>query len=145
MRATFGAIEVPSGPANRAVTGRNKRPNQCMNIELPTTYKLPFELANADGTSTGVRRYSPVSPYESDPANEWRGYLSPVANHTGPWEYSADRQIAQVEWVNISQGVYVCANGATSLGLFMGIADLGAAVEATGDVSGNVRPGAAIL
>ena len=111
MRATFGAIEVPSGPANRAVTGRKERPNQCMNIELPTTYKLPFELANADGTSTGVRRYSPVSPYESDPANEWRGYLSPVANHTGPWEYSADRQIAQVEWLNISQGVYVCANG----------------------------------
>jgi hypothetical protein len=109
-RATFGAIEVPSGPSYRIITGRKERPNQCMNIELPISYKLPFELTNADGTSTGVRRYSPISPYASDDSNEWRGYLVPTGNRTGPWEYVADRQVAQVEWVNVSQGVYVCAN-----------------------------------
>ena len=82
-----------------------------MNLELPTTYKLPFELALASGNTSGIRRYSPISPYMSDPRNEWRGYLTPTDNHTGPWEYRPDRQVANVEWLNVSQGVYVCANG----------------------------------
>ena len=111
LQMSYSAIEVPSGPMHRAITGRKTRPNQCMNIELPIDYKLPFELQYADGSTTGVRRYAPLAPYQSDPQNEWRGYLSPVQGHTGPWTYGADRQVANVEWLNISQGVYVCANG----------------------------------
>ena len=110
LQMTYEPIEVPSGPANRFTTGRKTRPIQCMNIELPINYKLPFELQYANGATTGVRRYAPLAPYQTDPANKWRGYLSPVQNHTGPWTYQADRQIANVEWLNISQGVYVCAN-----------------------------------
>jgi hypothetical protein len=38
-------------------------------------------------------RYSPNSPYESNDANAWRGYLHPTPGHTGPWTYSPDRQV----------------------------------------------------
>lgn len=110
QRATFDPILVPYGAAWRNTTGRKEAPVRCMNIELPVSFKLPFELAKADGNSTGVRRYSPVSPYESDDRNVERGFLYPTEGRTGPWEYRADRQVANVEWLNISQGVYVCAN-----------------------------------
>jgi hypothetical protein len=102
--------EVPSGPEWRAINGRKDRPSQCMNIELPITYILPFELLRADNTTTGNRRYAPLTPYESEQSNSWRGLLAPLEGHTGPWVYSPDRQLANVNWLNMSEGVYVCAN-----------------------------------
>ena len=39
------------------------------------------------------------------------GYTNFTEGRTGPWTYSADRQLALVDWLNVSQGVYVCANG----------------------------------
>lgn len=111
LQMSYGIIEVPSGPFYRAKTGRKEPPDQCMMIELPIRYKLPFELLKADNTTTGSRRFSPFTPYESNDKNPWKGYLSPTSGHTGPWAYFADRQIAYVNWLNVSQGVYVCANG----------------------------------
>ena len=104
-------IEVPSGTDYVDITGRKVPPVRCMNIELPITYKIPYELVYADGSTTGYRRYAPKSPYESNNTNPWRGYYQPADEHTGPWEYTADRQLANVDWLNVSQGVYVCANG----------------------------------
>ncbi len=104
-------LEVPSGPLNRAVTGRKVKPKMCTEIELPTTFKIPYELVNADNSTTGNLRYSPFSPYQSNDGNGWRGYLDPTDGHTGPWTYTADRQVARVNWFNFSQGRYVCANG----------------------------------
>ena len=103
-------IEVPSGPEYRAKTGRKDRPIACMKIEVNIDYKMPFEILLADNTTTGVLRYSPVSPYETNSLNSWRGITAPEAGYTGPWTYEADRQVANVNWVNQSQGVYVCAN-----------------------------------
>lgn len=108
---SYGIIQVPSGPKYRNVTGRAVPPVQCMEVELPISYKIPFNLLEASGSTTGYRRFSPISPYESDPKNPWRGYFSPTIEHTGPWKYNADRQIAYVNWLLVSQGVYVCANG----------------------------------
>ena len=104
-------IEVPSGPESRHITGRKERPLACMTIEVTQTYKLPYELENANNGSSGVRRYSEVTPYETAPWNPWRGILKPTHGHTGPWVYTPDRQVAYVNWLNVSQGVYVCANG----------------------------------
>jgi len=107
---SFSAIEVPSGPEYRAITGRKSRPNQCTNIELNITYKLPFELLNSDNSTSGFRRYSDILPYQSNSSNPWRGYLEPTFGHTGPWTYTPDRQVAFVNWYNATEGIYVCAN-----------------------------------
>lgn len=111
LSMTYDTIAVPSGPTNRNKTGRADRPFQCMNIELAPNYITPYELISADGSTTGVRRYSPLTPYLSDPRNTERGYTYATDGLTGPWTYSSDRQIANVAWYNISQGAYVCANG----------------------------------
>jgi hypothetical protein len=47
----------------------------------------------ADLSPLPLYRYSPNSPYESNDANAWRGYLHPTPGHTGPWTYSPDRQV----------------------------------------------------
>ena len=107
----YGVIAVPSGPLHRAQTGRKHPPNRCMPIELPTDYEIPFELLRSDNTTTGYWRYAPKTNYSSNPQNPWRGYLSPVNGHTGPWTYTPDRQVAYVQWLNVTQGVYLCANG----------------------------------
>ena len=60
-----------------------------MNIELPIDYRIPYELLHADGSTTGYTRYAPKSPYQTNPANEWRGYLDPIDGFTGPWKYTA--------------------------------------------------------
>lgn len=107
----YGAIRVPSGPEFRAITGRKTPPNQCMNIELPINFKVPYQLLFSDNTTTGHVRYSPISPYTSNPNNAWRGYTQPTVGRTGPWTYQPDRQVANVNWLNVTQGLYVCANG----------------------------------
>lgn len=106
----YDILRVPSGPEFRAVTGRKVPPTQCMNVELPIWFKAPFQLLYSDNTTTGDVRYSPFSPYTTNPANPWRGYLEPTSGRTGPWTYTPDRQVANVNWLNVSQGVYVCAN-----------------------------------
>lgn len=111
LEMSYGIIRVSSGPEYRAITGRKVSPTQCMNIELPIYYKLPFQLVYSDNTTTGDVRYSPLSPYTSNENNPWRGYLEPTSGHTGPWTYTEDRQVANVNWLNVSQGLYVCANG----------------------------------
>eukprot|EP01041_Mallomonas_annulata_P002580 gene2580-5042_t len=107
---TFGTIAVPYGTVHRAKTGRKKPPIKCMPIELPIDYKIPFELLKSDNTTTGYWRYAPNTQYTSNPFNPWRGYDTPVDSHSAPWTYTTDRQVALVQWLNASQGVYVCAN-----------------------------------
>jgi len=113
----YDVIKVPSGGTvedpylNRRVTGRKTDPTRCMEIELPTTYKInAFELLKGDGTTTGFRRYAPNTPYDNVITNAWRGYEYETENRTGPWTYNEDRQIARVDWLNMTQGHYVCAN-----------------------------------
>eukprot|EP00598_Pedospumella_elongata_P012679 CAMPEP_0185006192 /NCGR_PEP_ID=MMETSP1098-20130426/83933_1 /TAXON_ID=89044 /ORGANISM="Spumella elongata, Strain CCAP 955/1" /LENGTH=2045 /DNA_ID=CAMNT_0027534327 /DNA_START=353 /DNA_END=6490 /DNA_ORIENTATION=+ len=103
-------INVPWGPLYRNITGRKTAPNQCMYIELPINFKVPYQLLYSNGENTGNVRYSPPTPYTSYFENPWRGYLKPTEQHTGPWTYSADRQVANVQWLQVTQGLYVCAN-----------------------------------
>lgn len=100
-----------SVPTIKSITGRSVPPIACMNIEVPPLCLTPYELIMADGTTTGNRRHSPITPYESNPVNTERGYYTATSSLTGPWTYSSDRQIANVAWYNQSQGIYVCANG----------------------------------
>lgn len=104
-------IQVPSGGnVSRGITGRRTPPTQCMLMELPINYKLPYEILYANGRTSGFRRYSQISPYKSNSSNIWRGYYKSTEGHTGPWTYEPDRQVVQVQWVNESQGAYACAN-----------------------------------
>lgn len=84
--------------------GRKTPPVQCTNIELPKYYKLPYQILNADNSSSGFKRFSDILPYQSNSLNPWRGYFSPTDGHTGPWTYDADREVAVVDWYNVSQG-----------------------------------------
>lgn len=103
-------LRIPSGPEYRALTGRKTVPKGCTNIELPITYKIPFQLLYSDNSTTPFSRYSPNVPYTNNLTNAWGGYQEPTAGHTGPWRYINDRQIPYVTYVNYSQGRYVCAN-----------------------------------
>jgi hypothetical protein len=106
----YADLEVLSGPSYRSITGRKIQPKGCTEIELPITFKIPFQLVLSDNSTTGDVRYSPFTPYTSDVGNEWRAYLNFTDGKTGPWTYDLDRQIARVSWFNFSQGRYVCAN-----------------------------------
>lgn len=110
LQMTYDIIRLPSGPYFRKITGRKTPPMQCMNIELPLFYTIPYQLVLSDHSNTGDVRYSPRTPYTSNTTNAWRGYEEPTDGHTGPWTYSPDRQVAYVNWLNQSQGRYVCAN-----------------------------------
>jgi hypothetical protein len=65
------------------MTGRKTEPTECMNIELPIDYKIPFALIKSDNTTTGYWRFSPNSPYTSNPYNPWKGFFEPTEGHTG--------------------------------------------------------------
>eukprot|EP01033_Poteriospumella_lacustris_P007526 gene7527-5412_t len=107
----YGQLSIPYGPMYRYITGRKVIPKACTNIELSTTFKIPFQLLYSDNSTTPYMRFSPKAEYSSNDGNLWRGYLSPTAGHTGPWRYSTDRQIPYVNLMNATQGRYVCANG----------------------------------
>lgn len=107
----YDIIEVPSGPAYKLITGRDTRPNACMQIELPYWHKIPFSIKLADNSSTPLQRYSHIIPYANDIRNPWAGIVNVTEGRTGPWTYRVDRQVANVQWLNVTQGRYVCANG----------------------------------
>ena len=106
----YDVLKLPFGPAFRKITGRKEAPNRCMLIQLPTDYTIPYQLLLAWGNNTNYVRYTEKSPYLSYDGNEWRGYTELTENRTGPWTYTPDRQLALVDWLGVSQGVYVCAN-----------------------------------
>jgi len=108
-------LEVPSGGAFRRITGRSRRPLRCDVVELRPSAVSHFGLARADNSTTFPARYSPMSPYNwRAVGKKWRANSGPLDGGSGktrPWNRKADRQVAFVEWVNVSQGLYVCANG----------------------------------
>ena len=83
-------------------------------IELAVDAISPFQyLKSWDHSFTNHHRYSPQTPYEwnSQSRSPWNAYNEPEENVTQPWDFALDRQIALVEWRNISLGEYLCANG----------------------------------
>ena len=84
--------------------------SNCILLELPLSYKLPFEIRLSDNSTTGYHRYVPSTPYTNNVLNPWSGILNAAVNHTGPYTYRTDRQVVMAALYNVSQGVYVCAN-----------------------------------
>ncbi|CAM9684371.1 unnamed protein product, partial [Hapterophycus canaliculatus] len=62
--------------------------------------------------STRNDRYSPLHPYEwtSDPPHPWSAFNDTSQGRTGPFGCTEDRQVALVEYHNVTEGRYVCAN-----------------------------------
>ncbi|CAM9450628.1 unnamed protein product [Ascophyllum nodosum] len=97
----------------RDKTGRSENPNRCMMIELEKDVVSPFSYLRADNGSTAFARYSPSHPYEwsASPPNPWSAYNDIAPGKTGPFLWSEDRQVALVEYHNVTEGRYKCANG----------------------------------
>ncbi|CAM9561095.1 unnamed protein product, partial [Ectocarpus sp. 4 AP-2014] len=57
-------------------------------------------------------RYSPTHPYEwtASPRSPWSAYNDTAPGRTGPFVWAEDRQVALVEYHNVTEGRYVCAN-----------------------------------
>jgi hypothetical protein len=132
-------LEIRSGPYHRNVTGRPERPPQCTFIELENNAISSFPYTQSDDNLTRFARYTPLTPYEWDanPKKPWSAYDRPTYGKTQPWSWYLDRQVrgqpvpdserpvlaisdpgspmacqvALVEWRNVTQGPYVCANG----------------------------------
>ena len=58
------------------------------------------------------------APYDylSDPRLDHNAYIAATDYKTQPWKYTMDRQVAAVEYVNTTQGVYVCAKRGVAAG-----------------------------
>ena len=88
-----------------------------MEIELGEDVFTHFQYIRADNTTTDYARYTPKTPYgyTADPRHSWSAYTESdkVQGRTQPWKWTHDRQVAAVEWHNVRQGMYVCANNGT--------------------------------
>jgi len=108
-------IEVPSSGSNRAITGRSTRPNRCDWIEIRKDAYTQYAYALEINGSTAHARYTPITPYGwNATGHPWRAFSGPMdggPSRTRPWNRAVDRQVAAVEWHNVTQGAYVCANG----------------------------------
>lgn len=83
-------------------------------MELGQDVISPYPYVVADDQSlTPYHRYTPKTPYDylSYPREPYNNFVKPTDGFTQPWKYVMDRQVALVEYLNVTQGVYVCANG----------------------------------
>lgn len=108
MRQQHRTVLPIDYPGIRNLTGKlddlNPPPGQCIAIELDLSAVTPFRYESELGNATDYFRMTPNLPYGWGPTNTTNPWSSPSAT-------SPDRQIALVRWVNMNQGVYVCANG----------------------------------
>lgn len=98
----------------RYATGRKEHTETCMMLELHISALTHFQYLSAmDNSSTSHFRYSPNLPYNwySKERLPWNAFDAPADGLTQPYKYQLDRQIALAEYVNVTQGAYMCANG----------------------------------
>ncbi|GMI09425.1 hypothetical protein TrVE_jg8809 [Triparma verrucosa] len=110
----FQSVGIAYGPEYRHKTGKKAEQDRCFFIELGENIISPFPYINAtDQAVQEYHRYSPKAPYDylTIPREPHNNYISATDKFTQPWKYTMDRQIALVELLNVTQGVYVCANG----------------------------------
>ncbi|CAM9983282.1 unnamed protein product [Ectocarpus sp. 6 AP-2014] len=117
---SFEVISVDWGAYHRSENGRSENPDRCMMIELGEDVVSPFSYLRADNGSTPFARqavfralrYSPTHPYEwtASPRSPWSAYNDTAPGRTGPFVWAEDRQVALVEYHNVTEGRYVCAN-----------------------------------
>ena len=121
QRDRYGNVEhdIPYGAKQAPVegrwkTGRKEKAGACAMIELSTDTisPFPYDLSFANNDVTAYMRYTPLTPYDwiSDVRLPHNAFVEPTDGFTPPWKYTKDRQVAWVEWRNLTQGVYVCAN-----------------------------------
>jgi hypothetical protein len=93
-----------------SVTGRPNRGSQlapigqCIPIELNTSIRVPYRLWLDAGGVTPYARYQQLRPYGWGPTSSTNQWSSAIPS-------PSDRQVAFVSYTNVTQGVYVCANG----------------------------------
>lgn len=125
LQREFEALEVPPW---RDKTGWAESPEEChimelavelaVNPELLRTEWTPFRYEQSDFSLTPYARETPNTQYHYGPTlapTPWPDSITQGEPGANPWSSPAiaalDRQIALVAWQNVTQGVYVCANG----------------------------------
>jgi sugar lactone lactonase YvrE len=93
-------LMVDAGPVFRNKTGLKEYPGRCFLMELLPDVIVPFQKEDNYGGMQPHWRYPPVRTYEWDGNNEW----------SSPGNTGIDRQLVLVEYREIVQGTYVCAN-----------------------------------
>ena len=94
-------------------TGRTQESEGCVSMELVPEALTWFQyLKSSDDTLTAYARYSAPSPnnWTSALPQEWNAVTQAEKDHTSPFTFQSDRQIAYVQLVNTTQGRYKCAN-----------------------------------
>jgi len=82
-------------------------------VVSPYSYFAPRTNGSLNDTVTNNARYSPKTPYDWDanPKWPWSAYDNATDGKTYPWIWVKDRQVAYVEYMEVAQGAYACANG----------------------------------
>lgn len=99
---------------NRHQTGFKDKPDDCFLIELEDDAISSFQYIKSwDNQLTPFQRYTNFTPndWRSKEPLSWNAHVSPEEGYSGPWDYAIDRQVALVEFLNVTQGSYKCANG----------------------------------
>jgi hypothetical protein len=105
------ASVVEGGGNWRAITGWNKTQPRCFLMELGEDSVSPYQYFDEYNRTTEYARFTPKTPYGPNAdGHPWEAWTSPTFGRTQPWAYERDRQLALVEWRNVTQGAYVCAN-----------------------------------
>ena len=82
-------------------------------IELRVDAKSPFQyIQSFNNEPSTYQRYTNITPNDwfSKSPKQWNAHIIPNENHTRPWTYAKDRQVALVEARYVTQGSYKCSN-----------------------------------
>jgi hypothetical protein len=103
----------------RFKTGKQLQTEKCFLIELRADIVSPFQyIKSFDNNTTSFQRYTDITPNDwfSEQPQDWNALVEPHHNHTSPWTFKLDRQVALVELRNVIQGSYKCANQGKCVG-----------------------------
>lgn len=90
--------------ANRSANGLRRSASTCFDVELTTIAVTWYRYVTEFDNVTEYWRRAPPRPYGWGPTPASHPWSEPAAT-------TPDRQIALVTYANVTQGVYVCANG----------------------------------
>jgi LCCL domain len=97
-------------PGWRNVTGYKIPQSKCFVIELDIGAFTPYRYERENDTLTDYYRFTPITKY---------GWGPTPTSHlwSSPYPAVSDRQVAIVSYVNLTMGVYACANGGDCVGV----------------------------
>eukprot|EP00937_MAST-01D_sp_MAST-1D-sp2_P007042 g7042.t1 len=107
-------LRVYGGDKWRKINGHQQDQPRCHILEMGDDAVTQFQYLDEHNRTTPYSIYTPKTPFGPDAVGHlWRVPVRGEHGRTQPWADSVDRdrQVALAEYVSVTQGVYVCANG----------------------------------